>query len=302
VWPPVHLIALFIAFLLVLAVWATACYNVYKHSQAFEAPDLQRHIIAMHFMAPIHATAAWVCIASFVWVPLGAAVSYLILLRDLYMAFTVASLWWFLTDSVGGEKALTARMERSEQAQLLFPLSFLPPWTMGFEMMFNCRLGVMQFVVTMPVLALLRFCAHGLGLSDGTLFSPLDLALCTLAAASAVVGLYCLAQLCTVSWDSLSAALSSPLWKVSVVAAAVWLAFFQGLLVRLVVSMIVLPTKWQIDDSVYVIVGVEQWFVTLEMLVVAIFVNVYYPVDESPRAPLLPKGEGVSTKTFSVFV
>lgn len=239
--------------------------------QASSIPDqncrlVQRHVLAIISMAPVHATCAFVCLAALIWYPLMTATPYFILVKDLCMVYVFASLFYFLVDAIGTEKTVVSLMEEMDQIEMPFPLGWTKPWSMGFELMFNVRYGINQMQIALPTLALLRFCANGFGISDGSLLDPIDITLCLLSLVSATVAMYCIIVFYRAVQAPLEETIRNSFQKILAVLAVVFVVYIQGVIVRIITCMIFLPTPWQLHYTVSVILGVELWLAVLEMV------------------------------------
>jgi hypothetical protein len=223
-------------------------------------------VLVIISMAPVHATCAFVCLAALIWYPLMTATPYLILAKDLCMVYVFASLFYFLVDAIGTEKTVVSLMEEMEQIEMPFPLGWTKPWSMGFELMFNVRYGVNQMQIALPTLAILRFCATGFGISEGSLLDPIDITLCLLSLVSAAVAMYCIIVFYRAVQAPLEETIKNPFQKIMAVLAVVFVVYIQGVIVRIITCMIFLPTPWQLHYTVSIILGVELWLAVLEMV------------------------------------
>mmetsp|Transcript_39091 Transcript_39091/g.96215 ORF Transcript_39091/g.96215 Transcript_39091/m.96215 type:complete len:279 (+) Transcript_39091:288-1124(+) len=276
-------------------------YMVRLHLNAYERPDLQKYILRILFMAPIYSTTAFLCLS------FPGTTNYISLIRDCLEAFVIFSFMWFLIEALGGERVISKTMLHKPQIEMLFPLSFLEPWAMGFEMFYNCKFGILQFVAVFPFCAAAIFVTAALGVYEADAWYSTDFWLALLEFCIAAWAVYCFFMFYFAMEQELKDRLRYPLGKVLAVLAVVFFCFFQGVLLRIVLAISNLPES-RMYSAHNAIVSFELWLICLEMVLFALYVNYNFPVEEFNKdgEPLLrddftrtnPEGTFKTTSTF----
>lgn len=123
-----------------------------QHYVYFTKPHLQRHVIRILLMVPVHAIASWISlrfISPHIW---------LAAIRDCYEAFVIYSFFMYLVNYLQ-EVLPDGRMEAffADLGQVghLFPMSLAPQWFApipGTDYLKWTKRRVMAYVVVRPIL------------------------------------------------------------------------------------------------------------------------------------------------------
>ncbi|GIM14058.1 hypothetical protein Vretimale_17090 [Volvox reticuliferus] len=128
-------------------------YEIAMHTEYYTQPRLQKHVIRILLMVPIYAVDAWFALR------FQKAREYLDPIRECYEAFVIYSffayLMAFLQDTYGD---LDEHMSKKPQMQHMWCLQYvLPPWDMGTRFLWECKKGVLNYVILRPICTALAF-------------------------------------------------------------------------------------------------------------------------------------------------
>jgi hypothetical protein len=137
-------------------------------------------------MAPIYAVDALLSLT------FNNAAPYINVVRDCYEAFTVYNFLKLLFELLGGERAVIKLMQSKKQTKMIFPLQWTEPWEMGDEMFYNCKFGVMQYVIVIPLCALVTFISGAAGAFEASGWHMMEMCIQFVACCSASWAIYCL--------------------------------------------------------------------------------------------------------------
>jgi hypothetical protein len=160
--------------------------NILRHLEQYNRPEVQKYVVRILFMAPIYAVDALLSLT------FNNAAPYINVVRDCYEAFTVYNFLKLLFELLGGERAVIKLMQSKKQTKMIFPLQWTEPWEMGDEMFYNCKFGVMQYVIVIPLCALVTFISGAAGAFEASGWHMMEMCIQFVACCSASWAIYCL--------------------------------------------------------------------------------------------------------------
>mmetsp|Transcript_11998 Transcript_11998/g.24698 ORF Transcript_11998/g.24698 Transcript_11998/m.24698 type:complete len:582 (+) Transcript_11998:74-1819(+) len=246
---------------------------ILRHLENYEQPEVQKYVVRILFMAPLYAIDALLCLT------FDGVSPFLNVVRDCYEAFTLYSFTKMLYVWLGGEREVIRMMATKRQIALPFPLHSAEPWAMGDEMFYNCKFGVIQYVVIIPFLAIVTFVFAAAGLYEGDQWYTMDLWLSLVSCASATFAIYCLITFYLSMQEELEASVSNALAKFLCVKAVVFFCFWQELFLQLVLALGAVPETEQFSSR-HLVGAIQEWLICFEMFVIAICFTLAYPVEE----------------------
>uniref|UniRef100_A0A7S4JCE0 Transmembrane protein n=2 Tax=Guillardia theta TaxID=55529 RepID=A0A7S4JCE0_GUITH len=270
---PLHYWAWWIALVFAVLTCLISGQLIMAHLEKYEKPDVQKYVVRILFMAPIYA------IDAFLSLTFDNAAPFLNVLRDCYEAFTLYNFIKMLYELLGGERTVIEIMSKKKQIALPIPLHWIEPWAMGDEMFYNCKFGVLQYIVIIPICAIVTFITVAAGAYEGPEWYTMDLWITIVSIASATWAIYCLITFYLSMQEELEASVSNALGKFLVVKAVVFLCFWQGVALNLVLIIGYIPETTQYSAKHFV-GAIEQWLICMEMLIIAICFYLVYPVEE----------------------
>lgn len=214
--------------------WLTSCacvmltiiiasHLILKHLEYYQHPETQKYVVRILFMAPIYAVDALLGLTFVGWMT-----TYIDVFRDCYEAFTIYNFLKLLVVMLGGEKAVSDMLSRKPQISMIFPLNFFgSPWEMGAEMFYNCKYGVLQYVIVKPCCALITFVSGAAGIYGPNSFSLARLHFYVFLASntSQMWAIYCLVTFYFATREELAP--FNPVLKFVIVKAVVFFCFWQ---------------------------------------------------------------------------
>ena len=214
--------------------WLTSCacvmltiiiasHLILKHLEYYQHPETQKYVVRILFMAPIYAVDALLGLTFVGWMT-----TYIDVFRDCYEAFTIYNFLKLLVVMLGGEKSVTDMLSRKPQISMIFPLNYFgSPWEMGAEMFYNCKYGVLQYVIVKPCCALITFVSGAAGIYGPNSFSlaRLHFYVFLISNTSQMWAIYCLVTFYFATREELAP--FNPVLKFVIVKAVVFFCFWQ---------------------------------------------------------------------------
>ncbi|EKX44716.1 hypothetical protein GUITHDRAFT_94984 [Guillardia theta CCMP2712] len=231
------------------------------HLEKYEKPDVQKYVVRILFMAPIYA------IDAFLSLTFDNAAPFLNVLRDCYEAFTLYNFIKMLYELLGGERTVIEIMSKKKQSRGLWGMRWEGRGPMKALMFYNCKFGVLQYIVIIPICAIVTFITVAVS------------CLPRVSRRRALWAIYCLITFYLSMQEELEASVSNALGKFLVVKAVVFLCFWQGVALNLVLIIGYIPETTQYSAKHFV-GAIEQWLICMEMLIIAICFYLVYPVEE----------------------
>jgi Organic solute transporter Ostalpha len=279
--PQAFLLALLLALLCTTAAIVLGSRHIYLHLTHYTRPAFQLHIVRILAMVPIYsATASLALVLSS-----ETALAYLALIRDSYEAYVIYNFVALLISYGGGDRQLIYYLEGQPRLPHTYPLSrFLPPMALDATFINGVRLGVLQFIVVKPAVAVAK-----LKLATASPPNPHAMALHFLMAVvenlSVSSALYGLVIFYHATADILRP--HSPLPKFLSVKAVVFFSFWQGIALRIAVSLHVLtdiPGFPATDQAT----GLHDVLICVEMAIASLVHYYVFSYKEYSSLPALP--------------
>ncbi|GLC71802.1 hypothetical protein PLESTF_001168600 [Pleodorina starrii] len=288
----VHRQAWFIGGIFAILSVPISVYEIALHTEYYTQPHLQKHVIRILLMVPIYAVDAWLALR------FNEAREYLDPIRECYEAFVVYSflayLMAFLQDTYVD---LDEHMRRKPQVQHLRPARWLlRPWDMGSKYLWECRKGVLNFVIIRPVctgIALITdiFDQYGRGEID---FKKSYVYLTTVTNFSQLWALYCLVMLYNAMHEELSPI--RPLSKFLCIKAVIFVTFWQGMVIAILVyAGVIRQDSWY--DTRNVAAGLQDFLICIEMFLAALAHAYAFP----PRDYMAGYSRGFFSNVLHIF-
>ncbi|EFJ44050.1 hypothetical protein VOLCADRAFT_65309, partial [Volvox carteri f. nagariensis] len=234
----VHRQAWFIGGIFAILSIPISIYEIALHIEYYTRPHLQKHVIRILLMVPIYAVDAWLALkfkkagGRGEWeIKAEGAREYLDPVRECYEAFVVYSFLAYLMAFLQASRTmLYCRIVIKPQVRhLLVARWLLRPWDMGTRYLWECKKGVLNFVILRPVCTALAFFTdifdqYGRGQINFRK-SYVYLAAVTNFSQASMWALYCLVMLYTAMHSELAPI--RPLSKFLCIKAVIFVTFWQ---------------------------------------------------------------------------
>ncbi|PNW87018.1 hypothetical protein CHLRE_02g105350v5 [Chlamydomonas reinhardtii] len=263
----VHYQAWFIGGIFVILSMPISIYEIAMHTEYYTQPRLQKHVIRILLMVPIYAVDAWFALR------FRRAREYLDPIRECYEAFVIYSffayLMAYLQDTLGD---VNEHLAKRPQMQHLWGVRWLlRPWDMGTQFLWECKKGVLNYVILRPICTGLAFITdifdeYGEGQIN---FRKSYVYLAAVTNFSQLWALYCLVMLYTAMHQELAPI--RPLSKFLCIKAVVFVTFWQSIAIAILVYAGVLRKEsWTTYDKVNVATGIQDFLICIEMFLAAL--------------------------------
>jgi len=270
---PIHMWAWWFAVAFVVLTVAISSNLILQHLNHYDRPEVQKYIVRILFMAPLYGIDALLSLT------FDNAAPILNVFRDCYEAFTLYNFVKMLYVWLGGERAVIQRMSDKKQMPLLFPLNWMEPWEMGDEMFYNCKFGVLQYVIVIPICAIVTFVTVAAGAYEGREWYTMDLWINMVSLLSSTWAIYCLITFYLAMQEELEASVSNALGKFLCVKLVVFFCFWQMIALQVILMIGYVPETAQYSQNRFV-EAIELWLICFEMFVISIFFYYAFPVEE----------------------
>jgi len=280
---PLHQWAWWVAFIFTTLTCVVSGQLIWRHLDNYEKPEVQKYVVRIIFMTPIYSIVALLSLT------FDNAAPLLNVLRDCYEAFTLYNFLKMLYVWCGGERKVMDMMAQKPQMPLPFPLQWADPWAMGDELFYNCKFGVLQYVLVIPVCAVIAFITIAAGAYEGPEWYTMDLWITLVAITSATWAIYCLITFYLAMQEEIEASVNNALGKFLSVKAVVFLCFYQDLALNLVLLIGYIPSNDTYSERRF-IRAIENWLICLEMFIIAICFSLVFPVEEITEMKPIQRG------------
>ena len=253
---------------------------VAQHLENYRMPRLQRHVIRILWMVPIYAVDCWLALR------FKECTIYFDTIRECYEAYVIYNFYTYCTVYLQEfcNPGLEQIVARKPQQGHFWPVRlFVHSPRMGEPFLRLCRHGVINYVVMRPVTTALAFITEANGLyGDGQILNPLVAFpyLTLVNNLSQAWAMYCLILFYKVTHEELAPI--RPFAKFLTVKAVVFLSFWQGQLILLLVKMRVIRVKetWTDYDAADVATGMQEFAICIEMFFAAVAHAYAFPPSE----------------------
>jgi len=232
-------------------------------------PAVQKYVFRILWMVPLYSVQSWLSLR-FHHMEL-----YIDSVRDLYEAYVIQSFLYLLIEFLGGENNLIEkiRLKDPKYGRHSFPFRLLvDDWEMGEEFMFQCKWGVLQYVIIKVLATALIALCEWAGIYGLGSFSPLEgyvyISFCTNI--SQMWALYSLVMLYYAAKEDLQSPIDwKPVGKFLCVKGVIFFTWWQGFGIDILVHYGIIRSvgKWDADA---VATGLQDFLVCVEMLAFAI--------------------------------
>ena len=211
----------------------TSAIHVRGHLKSFSRPDHQTHIVRILLMVPVYALGSWLSLTFHEYD------LYFDSIRDCYEAFTIYSFLQLLLAYIGSESTVCEHYrekEHMERSWMTGSCCIWTPFVLDKSFLRGCKQGAIQFVIAKPIIAaiILGLDLGGMYMKDhwGPQYGFVWVQV--LYNISYSWALYALALF----YQSTSTLLKpySPVKKFVMVKLIVFVSFWQGLIISLLVS------------------------------------------------------------------
>ncbi|GLI59821.1 hypothetical protein VaNZ11_001791, partial [Volvox africanus] len=261
----VHRQAWFIGGIFAILSVPISIYEIALHTEYYTQPHLQKHVIRILLMVPIYAVDAWLALR------FAKAREYLDPIRECYEAFVVYSFLAYLMAFLQEKYPnLEDHMREKPQVQhLCIARWLLRPWDMGTRYLWECRKGVLNFVIIRPVCTALAFITDIFGMYDrGQIdFKKSYVYLAAVTNFSQLWALYCLVMLYNAMHSELAPI--RPLSKFLCIKAVIFVTFWQSIAIAILVyAGVIRQESWY--DTRNVASGLQDFLICIEMFLAAL--------------------------------
>ncbi|MEW5307253.1 MAG: hypothetical protein WDW36_009661 [Sanguina aurantia] len=283
-----HHQAWFVGGIFVLMAIPISVYEVAMHTEYYTRPRLQRHVIRILWMVPIYALDAWLALR------FTDAREWLHPLRECYEAYVIynffAYLMAYLEEEYGDVEAYC--LTKPDLAPMPVVGRFLKPQPMGPQFLWGCKKGVLNYVILRPLCTIIALIASRYGVYGQGQIDPYK-AYIYLAAVTNISQLWAL--LCLVNfYNAMHEELAPirPLSKFITIKAIVFMTFWQGIVITLLVSVgVIQRDPWDPRfDATDVASGIQDFLICIEMFIAALAQAYAFPprdymADDSAGEP-----------------
>ena len=245
-----------------------ACVEMYQHLSCYTRPTLQKQLLRVLLMVPVYASASFISLA------FPKAAPYVDVIREMYEALTIYAFTWFVMTWL----ELDANLSFSSWPEMLASKPPIPhlwpldqcfaPWPMGTPFIRAVQTGVLNYVVTRPVTAVIGFILTPLGKYNPGSLRPDNayVYLATVNGLSQMWALYCMVMLYRVAWQDMAGC--RVLAKFLCVKAIVFATFWQGVIIAGgiqlgVLQRVIKPHGHDTEEDLAT--RLQNWIVCIEM-------------------------------------
>lgn len=272
--------------------------HILEHLSLFADPDCQMKVVRVVFMAPLYA----ICSCVGLWIPDVAP--KLDLLRDAYESYAIYAFFSLMIAQCGGYDTIyrSLMVEQRPPVQHVFPFCHFAPMRVTPRFVQRCRLGMFQFMVAKPLITLIVLVLESTD-SLGTVLDPKKGNFwCMLSYnVTLTIALYALVYLYLGLRDFLEG--KNALSKFLCFKAVVFLSYWQGLMIAVLVAVNWMPTYkgtlWTTDEEAHE--GMQRMLICIEMLGISVSHKVAFGTKEwTKNAVLVDDWSQVSVTTTSI--
>eukprot|EP00210_Caulerpa_lentillifera_P009692 g9247.t1 len=259
----------------VLLTLPVSIYEMALHLEYYTRPDLQKFVIRISWMVPFYSLDAWLSLRFFT------AHVYVDPLRECYEAFVIYSFYSYLVaylvSKVGN---LEIHLLSKPELNHIWGVQYLcKTWPMGGAYLWQCKKGILNYVVLRPFLAALGMISEAGGFHNVGSFFGMWFWIFLINNFSQIWAIYCLVMFYRATREDLDPI--RPIAKFLLIKAIVFLTFWQSIAISIVFSLDLIKTeKWTTYDTDDVSAGVQNFFICVEMFIAALaFAYVFPPKD-----------------------
>ncbi|KAK9819743.1 hypothetical protein WJX72_001824 [[Myrmecia] bisecta] len=245
-----------------------AIFQIIGHLRNYTGPVFQRYIVRIIFMVPVYAVASWLSLM------FDDKSIYFDTVRDCYEAWVIYNFLSLCLAFVGGPGAVEVKMSGyTLMPSCKYATCCLPPLPVNGRFVRHCKQGTLQFVLLKPILAIITLVLYSQNLYNEGNWSPAQgyLWLQIIYNLTYTTALYALLLFYMGAHDLLAP--FNPLLKFVLVKSVIFLTFWQGLGVAMLVGANVIHSA---DDGK----NLQNFIICVEMLPASIFMIWAFPYSE----------------------
>lgn len=272
--------------------------HILEHLSLFAEPDCQMKVVRVVFMAPLYA----LCSCLGLWIP--SIAPNLDLLRDAYESYAIYAFFSLMIAQCGGYDTIyrSLMVEQRPPVQHVFPLCHFAPMRVTPRFVQRCRLGMFQFMIAKPLITLTVLVLESTDSLGNVLDPKKGNFWCMLMYnITLTVALYALVYLYFGLREFLEG--KNALAKFLCFKAVVFLSYWQGLMIAILVALNWMPTYkgslWETDEEAHE--GLQRMLICIEMLVISLSHKIAFGTSEfTKHAVLVDDWSQVSVTTTTV--
>jgi len=281
IWPIIHTDAspkqeaMVIASIFALLTLPISAYSVINHLVNFTQPELQRPIVRVLLMVPIYT------IDSYLALRFTTYAIYFNTLREWYEAYAIYNFMALVMRYLQQNYDMRYILEYKPQQRHLFPFCCLPSFPQGPAFIEACKNGVLQYslirtVTTMIAFMTQLFDCYGEGSFALSYSYPY---LVFINNISQIWAMYCLILFYYVMRVELRP--MNPLAKFTAIKLAIFLTFWQSVLIAILVYFEVLVPKsdWAWKTQKALTAGLQDFMIVIEMFLLSLAHHYAFPVE-----------------------
>ncbi len=164
---------------------------IYLHLTHWVQPKVQKYVVRIILMIPVYSFESWLALR------FRTSALFIETAREWYEAYAIYNFFYLLISLLGEEMNLIAILKDKPASRGVHPCPLslcLSPWIMGHDLLFRCKLGVLQYVVLKFLTAISVYVLVSCGVyGEGQwVFHRGYLYICLLSNMSQLWALYCL--------------------------------------------------------------------------------------------------------------
>eukprot|EP00906_Rhabdomonas_costata_P017592 RCo025391 len=256
--------------------------EIWLHISCYTAPDEQRRIVRILLMVPIFATQSWLALR------FRHTALYLNLMRDCYESFVVYTFFSLLMVYLEGEKRCVELLEGQPRMRFLPPLCCCGSFRLGGRFVSVVKVCLLQYVAVKPLCAIVAMVLYPLGLyTEGAIsnFGNGYVWLLAVANLSVTTAFGALLYFYVATHRLISQ--HKPLWKFFCIKVVIFLSFWQGLAVALLIRIHVIHSTVTMNVN-EVAMALQDFLICVEMVFIALAHRTVFS-----HRPFLEAGGGI---------
>lgn len=284
----VHYQAFFVAGLFVLLALPVSIYEVAMHLEYLSRPKLQLRVIRILWMVPIYA------VDSLITLRYIEGRLYLDPIRECYEAFVIYNFYMFLIAYLEEEYGdVAAYFSTKPDVPHMWGFQYLfSEWEMGDEFFWQCKKGVMGYVILRPVMTAVGTIAELAGVyGDGVMqFNRVYPYTTFINAAAQFWALYCLVLMYHACKQELAPI--RPLSKFICIKAVIFFSYWQSVAISIMVAVGIIRSQasWSTYGVNDVAAGLQEFLICIEMFAAALAHAYAFPPGDYMDPAHQPRG------------
>eukprot|EP00899_Mesostigma_viride_P016622 jgi/Mesvir1/24961/Mv16931-RA.1 len=248
--------------------WIISCTHIYNHLRNYTEPMYQRYIVRIIFMVPVYA------VTSFVSLIFESDAVLFDTIRECYEAWVIYNFLSLCFAYLGGPGAVTSSLDQ----KIIMPswatgTCCFPVMTVNGKFLRQVKQGALLFVITKPICAAIALILDGVGHYEEGDFSPAGgyLYLTIIYNVTYTIALYALGLFYLATKEILAP--YKPVYKFLVVKAVVFMTYWQGLVITLLMSFNMVNSHEDARE-------IQDFMLCVEMAIAAVLHTYAFPWRE----------------------